>query len=551
MADNNKYIQAQKFRLSGSGISSSAVSITLQTFNLLDGTAITSSNIGSVAFGTLESGTSKEEQISFTGITDNGNGTFTLTGVTRGLRFVAPYDEVSANKFSHAGGSIFVLSNTAGFYDRFAAKDNEETINQVWTFGVTPKSTAGSPTISTELVTKAYADALAIAGSPDSDTTTKGIGRVSVAPASAATPIFVGDNDARVPTADENNALVGNNGAPSSTNKYITQTGLQIGAEAYAADAGANDTYAITLSPVPSAYVTGMVINFKANTVNTGASTLNVNSLGAKTIKKANNQDLADGDIESGQIVTLIYDGTNFQMQSQVGNILSVDIQLFTTSGTWTKPTGAKKVQVEAWGGGGSGSKSNAGSGGAGGGGGGEYRTAWFGASSLGSSETITIGTGGIVISATGTNGDIGVASTFGSLLTANGGEGGQQNSPASDGTGGAGGNPHVPLTGMWGGEGVEITGVAGLYSAGGGGATSASTGYAGGASTFGGGGGGGASSTVGSGGVSKYGGAGSAGVNSGSATAGTQPSGGGGASRSAGDSGAGGAGQILVTTFF
>ena len=87
---------------------------------------------------------------------------------------------------------------------------------------------------------------------------------------------------------------------------------------AYAADAEASDTYVVTLDPVPAAYFAGMVVNFKANTANTGACTINVNSLGAKSIKKLHDQDPADNDIEAGQFVTLIYDGTNFQMQSQL-----------------------------------------------------------------------------------------------------------------------------------------------------------------------------------------------------------------------------------------
>jgi hypothetical protein len=88
----------------------------------------------------------------------------------------------------------------------------------------------------------------------------------------------------------------------------------------YAADGGANDTYAITLAVAPSAFsdITGLPITFKANTANTGAATLNVNSLGAKTIKKLHDQDLATGDIEAGQIITVAYDGTNFQLQSAV-----------------------------------------------------------------------------------------------------------------------------------------------------------------------------------------------------------------------------------------
>ncbi len=88
----------------------------------------------------------------------------------------------------------------------------------------------------------------------------------------------------------------------------------------YGADVGASDSYAITLSPVPTFYFVGMVVYFKANTANIGACTLNVNSLGAIAIKKKHDQVLADNDIEAGQIVQVIYDGTNFQMLSQIAN---------------------------------------------------------------------------------------------------------------------------------------------------------------------------------------------------------------------------------------
>lgn len=94
----------------------------------------------------------------------------------------------------------------------------------------------------------------------------------------------------------------------------------------YAADGGGSDAYAITLSPAPSAYQTGAHYRFKANTANTGAATLNVNSLGAKTIKKVAGgitTDLSDNDIRSGQFVDVVYDGTNFQMQSTLGNAAS------------------------------------------------------------------------------------------------------------------------------------------------------------------------------------------------------------------------------------
>ena len=99
--------------------------------------------------------------------------------------------------------------------------------------------------------------------------------------------------------------------------KYINELQLQNGGLIYAADAGTTDTYAITLSPAPSAYTTGMVVHFKANTINTGICTLNVNALGIITIKKQYNVDLADGDIKAGQLCSVIYDGTNFQLLSQ------------------------------------------------------------------------------------------------------------------------------------------------------------------------------------------------------------------------------------------
>ena len=92
---------------------------------------------------------------------------------------------------------------------------------------------------------------------------------------------------------------------------------IQSGQQIYAADAGSTDAYAITLSPALTAYVIGLMVNFKANTVNTDACTLNINGLGAKTIKKLHDQDLATNDIEAGQIATVVYDGTYFQMQSQ------------------------------------------------------------------------------------------------------------------------------------------------------------------------------------------------------------------------------------------
>lgn len=108
--------------------------------------------------------------------------------------------------------------------------------------------------------------------------------------------------------------------------QYINGSRTIEGPINYCADAGSTDDYACSLSPAIAAYTTGTAYTVKANTANTGAATINLNSLGAKTIKKLAGgitTDLADNDIRVGQVVRLVYDGTNMQMVSQVGNAAS------------------------------------------------------------------------------------------------------------------------------------------------------------------------------------------------------------------------------------
>jgi hypothetical protein len=90
---------------------------------------------------------------------------------------------------------------------------------------------------------------------------------------------------------------------------------------AYAATVGGTaDVITLTLAPAITAYAAGMRISFIAGGTNTTTVTVNVNSVGAKTVKKAVSVDLAAGDIVSGQFVNLQYDGTNFQLIEAVGS---------------------------------------------------------------------------------------------------------------------------------------------------------------------------------------------------------------------------------------
>lgn len=110
-----------------------------------------------------------------------------------------------------------------------------------------------------------------------------------------------------------------------------------------------------------------------------------------------------------------------------------IDVQVFTSSGTWTKPAGCTTVFVRVVGGGGGGGGAPATPAGqyshGGGGGSGGYSEEFI-TSGLGATETVTIGAGGTGTSGGAGNG--GGTSSFGAHLSATGGTGGQTAGPAS-----------------------------------------------------------------------------------------------------------------------
>lgn len=73
------------------------------------------------------------------------------------------------------------------------------------------------------------------------------------------------------------------------------------------------NTITLAASRTMTAYAQGDLFTFKAGGTNTGAATLNVDSLGAKNIY-FQGAALGGGEITNGQIVTVVYDGTQFQL---------------------------------------------------------------------------------------------------------------------------------------------------------------------------------------------------------------------------------------------
>jgi len=144
------------------GSSRSQTTLIVDPIITLDGHRVTMSDIGDICFAKLDQGTSNEEIISFTGITDNTT-TYTLTGCAWGYNFHDTTSGVSANTKRHISGSSFIITNDDHYLaTQYVNTDADQTVAGVKTFSSTPKSTAGDPLTSTDLVIKSYVDALVL-----------------------------------------------------------------------------------------------------------------------------------------------------------------------------------------------------------------------------------------------------------------------------------------------------------------------------------------------------------------------------------------------------
>lgn len=93
----------------------------------------------------------------------------------------------------------------------------------------------------------------------------------------------------------------------ANINNLIYNTGKYVGTVG-----GTADVITLTAFPVHTAYTVGAELFFIASGDNTGAVTVNVNSLGAKNVMKMGAVALTAGEIVSGSMVHLVYDGTQF-----------------------------------------------------------------------------------------------------------------------------------------------------------------------------------------------------------------------------------------------
>jgi hypothetical protein len=248
-------------------------------------------------------------------------------------------------------------------------------------------------------------------------------------------------------------------------------------------DTGVANAYILnppsSISPV-SSLINGMRFRAFLNNASTGATTVNIDSIGVKSVVDEEGNALTD------QITTTIehefrYDSGNDRFvlvnNYDFGASNTSTLVTFTSSGTYNRPDNVKSIEVWVQGGGGAGRASGTTSLETGGGGGGGcfYGTLDF--DSIPSSVSITIGSGG-------TSAGNGGTSSFGALFSATGGEGGRTDARVARGGGGSGsglihyGNNGDIESSFGGGGGNSVFGLGGQngsnnatgYGAGGGG---------------------------------------------------------------------------------
>lgn len=438
-ADAVTTIAGQTYYLAGSGLSSSATSITLTSFTIpQNGLKITDAMMSETFYLTIEPGSrSRQEIVSCTTVTQNGDGTATLSGCTRGLSPVTPYTASTSLQFAHSGGSSVIFSNPPQLYNQAAFKDNDETITGTW---LVP-----TPLSDTQIATKKYVDDNVNGGTVSND-------RLIVAgtageAVSTSTLVYFytangkwykTDNDVESTYKD---VLLGLTQGSAAINANVSGGILLKGRDNLVSGLNIGEVYYV--SPTAGEFTDGFDASQRAIGVAEETNVLYFDPYfrDIPFVRQSNTWIRAN----TFTATTTFTGDVRFASNTQY--------RVYTSNSTWTKPNNLSYVIVEGTGKGGEGVQ-NAGTTGdaGGGGGGGAYFKKRILASDLASTETITISTS---------------ASVFGSHATATAG------SDASSLTGGAGGTAtggDLNIPGGKGGDSVKYQTSADDYLGGNGG---------------------------------------------------------------------------------
>lgn len=288
--------------------------------------------------------------------------------------------------------------------------------------------------------------------------------RATVGAVTSASPTFTGqssfpDGSALGPSikvGDEENGLF----SPAANNVSITAGGTE--ATRFVGAASAVNYLQVTPSETgvrPKLEAAGSDTNIDLELGSKGTGTVGLVSNGA-FVFKVNGVGSAVNRLEMTNAVTtgtpslaavgsdtnismnMIPKGTGaVQFNGIVADGFYRSVQYFSSTGTWTKPTGIKRVEVWVFGGGGGGGAADGTNGGSGGGGGGLV-IKLIEAASLGATEAVTVG---VAVAA----GIAGNTSSFGAHCNATGGGAGSTNGTGS--AGGVGSSGDLDLNGATG----------------------------------------------------------------------------------------------------
>ena len=142
-------------------------------------------------------------------------------------------------------------------------------------------------------------------------------------------------------------------GDATARTQYASAGQVQDGALQYLTSVSGTNTITAGTSPTPAAYAAGQRFSFIVGTTNTGAVTLNVSALGAKSVTKkmsGGKVALVANDLIANQSAEVFYDGTDFILEtartySQGANVVSANtINLDTTTGDLIDVTGTTAI---------------------------------------------------------------------------------------------------------------------------------------------------------------------------------------------------------------
>ncbi len=387
----------------------------------------------SIEYATIDPQTSHSEFISFTGITQNSNGSAQITGVTRGLTRTPAGASCTASTTlaqRHSGQAGFIISDSPCHFSEYAVKKNDETITGYWK-GNTPLS-------STDFAIKSYVDGIVNGGAvSNSAVAVAGTAGETVA---TGTVVYLKQSDGRwykagVTIAEASTTLLGISQGNGTSGVAIAsgvllsgldsgQSGLTIGANYFLGSTAG------TPGTATSSRILGRARTTTSLYFNTSYQTEGFLLRNGSDLSITASSTTFTNTASSSVVITAT---SSLKLGAFPAYNIGKNSQLITTLGTSTfsVPVGITKLYVKAVGGGGGGGgvNSSGANSSASGGTSGSYAEGFIDVTGTSSIQVFIGAGGGISIGASGADGRVASTTSFGTngfYILAPAGVGGQ-----------------------------------------------------------------------------------------------------------------------------